>query len=143
MIDEIITELDFLRQLSEETTRKEIEKLKLPSRLMAAASQAWTQGCGLAAIQIGIPLRYACFIFKGKFYELINPEIIFQTGLHLRKEGCLSVPRQWPQVERYSSIEYISEGKKHRAKDVKAHIIQHEIDHMNGVLNIDMGGEIA
>ena len=137
MLDKIVTDKDILHQVSEDTTWDRVKELDLKHRLKNAGRNGWTPGCGLAAIQIGIALRYAWFIFNGKEFELINPEIIFKHGTVRRPEGCLSVPNQWPIVKRAHAIEYISDGKKKRAKGVKAQIIQHEIDHMNGILNVD------
>jgi len=140
MSDKILTikdELKKLREVSKKTTLEEIERLDLKNRLREANDTAWTKGCGLASIQIGIPLRYAWFTYDGKEYELINPEIIMGLGKIKYEEGCLSIPDKYTGVERYYEIEYFSNGKKKRAKGHKAHIIQHEIDHMNGILNID------
>jgi peptide deformylase len=136
-MDKIITDLKALRQLSLETSRDEITALNLKARLREANKTAWTPGCGLAAIQIGVALRYAWFEYAKEEFELINPEIVFKSGKFINLEGCLSIPNRHVRVERYHEIEYISDGKKKRAKGFKACIIQHEIDHMDGVLNID------
>lgn len=140
MNDKILTlpkDIKKLRVVSKETTLEEIESLDLKNRLIEANKSAWTPGCGLASIQIGVPVRYAWFIYNNTEYELINPKISMGIGKIKYTEGCLSIPKKTTQVERYYEIEYYSNGKKKRAKSVKAQIIQHEIEHMDGILNID------
>ena len=130
--DKIITDETILRQISKPTTWDEVNELNLVNRLREANKTSWTKGCGLAAIQIGIPLRFAWFVFQEKEYTLLNPEIIMEMGKITQKEGCLSVPNKWEEVERSYEIEYLSDGKKKRAKGFKARIVQHEIGHMDG-----------
>ena len=105
-------------------------------------------GIGLAAVQIGI-LKRLIVIDISKEEEkknpifLINPEIIFQskdTSIH--EEGCLSLPGHFAEIERPAEcrIKYIDyDGKKQemKANGLLATCIQHEIDHLNGVLFID------
>jgi len=137
--DKIITDRDVLRQISKPTTWEEVRRLCLVSRLKRANGTAWTEGVGLAAIQIGIPLRFAWYIYKGREHNLINPEIILELGQYTLKEGCLSVPNQWLDITRAYEIEYINDGKKKHAKGWRAKIIQHEIGHMNGELYDEIG----
>lgn len=138
MIDHIITSQNDLRQLSMPTTLQEVKELRLRQRLREANKTAWTNGAGLAAIQIGIPLRFAWLSIRGGDEILLNPEIIVAKGKQIFKnEGCLSIPGSYVDVERYQYIEYISEGKRKTAMNFKAVLIQHEIDHMDGILNID------
>ena len=136
-MDKIITDQEKLRLISAEVTERDIEELHLKKRLKVANDHGWIKGCGLAAIQIGIPLRYAWYIYKEKEHELINPEIIMGTGTYYIMEGCLSIPDKNTRVKRFDKIEYMNNGKKCRAKGLRAQIIQHEIDHMDGILNID------
>jgi len=141
-IDAIITEQVMLRMSSMSTTMKEINSLRLRQRLRKSNATAWTKGCGLAAIQIGIPVRFAWFILHGKEEILLNPEIISVEGPKIFKgEGCLSIPNSYVDTKRFHSIVYVSGGKKKTAHDFKAVLIQHEIDHMNGILNIDKRAE--
>ena len=138
MMDQIVTDEAILRTISKETTLSEIRSLKLVNRLKKANKTAWTKGAGLAAIQIGIPLRFAWFIANGKEETLLNPEIILAKGERIYKnEGCLSIPDSYVDTVRFNYIEYISGGKKMSAMNFKAILIQHEIDHMDGILNID------
>ena len=136
--DKVITDLEFLRQESRETTQAEVDELDLLNRLKYANGTAWTHGCGLAAIQIGIPVRYAWFVWAGENFELLNPEIVETKGNSFKiEEACLSIPNRRVTLRRPYKIVYKSHGKLYKAKDLKARIIQHEIDHMNGILNID------
>jgi len=138
-VDKIITDEKILRQISEKATEDQIKELDLINRLKKSNATAWTPGCGLAAIQIGIPLRVAWYTYEKNEEVLFNPEIITKIGHVSIKEGCLSIPDKWTEVSRAYNIEYINNGKKKKAKGMRARIIQHEIDHMNGILNIDKG----
>lgn len=135
MPDEIVLDRTVLSQVSRETTIEEIESLDLVNRLRAANKTAWTKGSGLAAIQIGVPVRFAWYIDpQGKERTLINPVIIKSYGVEVAKEGCLSIPHEWIPVSRALCIEYTSSGKLKRARGFEARLIQHEIDHMDGKL---------
>ena len=134
MADKIIIDRKTLRQVSKPTTWAEVNSLRLASRLKRANGMAWTEGCGLAAIQIGVPLRFAWYIYKGRAYTLMNPEITMRMGRQTTREGCLSVPDKFVDTERAYEIEYKTDGKSKRAKGWRAKIIQHEIGHMDGKL---------
>jgi len=105
-------------------------------------------GIGLAAIQIGIPKRLAVIDLdpKGpdsKVRYLINPVIVAASEeLSTYQEGCLSVPEFWEDVHRPAklTVEYMDEkGEMQRieADGLFATCLQHEIDHINGMLFID------
>ena len=136
-MDKIVFDKNKLKVKSRETSVEEVSRLKLVERLKASNATAWTDGCGLAAVQIGVNVRFAWFIYKGTEHTLLNPEIIFKIGKYTHEEGCLSIPNNYSNVVRYDEIEYITGGKKRKAKGHKAAIIQHEIDHMNGVIITD------
>ena len=105
-------------------------------------------GIGLAAVQIGI-LKRLIVIDITKEEEkknplfLVNPEIISQSkNKTIYEEGCLSLPGQFAEVERPSEcfikyLDYQGEQKELKATGLLATCIQHEIDHLNGVLFID------
>ena len=133
-MDLIITDRTILHQISKETTQKEVDELNLISRLREANKGAWTIGAGLASIQIGIPVRFAWYIVNGKEGVLLNPIINKKWGSDIAKEGCLSIPNKYTEKERAWTIEYITNGKKKKANGFLARLIQHEIDHMNGIL---------
>ena len=105
-------------------------------------------GIGLAAVQVGV-LKRLIVIDVSKDQEkkdplfLINPEIIHrskQTSVH--EEGCLSLPGHFAEIERPAEcqikfIDYNGKEKELNAKGLLATCIQHEVDHLNGVLFID------
>jgi len=133
----IITNKGILHTVSFDTTPQEVEERHLIKLLREANKTAWTSGTGLAAIQIGIHLRFAWFIHDGKEGTLLNPVIINKWGEDTAKEGCLSIPHTWIDVKRAYEIEYLTNGKKKRARGFLARLIQHEIDHMDGILITD------
>lgn len=107
-------------------------------------------GVGLAAIQVGIPKRMLIInlpredklLHKEDLLEIINPEILSAEGEILFQEGCLSVPNFYEMVGRFSYIKlkYFDRFGKEwilEAEDYLAVAIQHEIDHLNGVLFVD------
>ncbi|RDU65034.1 peptide deformylase [Helicobacter sp. MIT 14-3879] len=107
-------------------------------------------GVGLAGVQIGklqrmlivnIP-REDRIQYKEDLLEIINPNIIESSGEILFQEGCLSIPNYYEYVKRFSYIKLQfqdREGKEKiiEAKDYLAVALQHEIDHLNGILFID------
>ena len=102
------------------------------------------EGCGLAAPQVGILRRIIvvdCGDNGGKV-EMVNPEIISQSGEVGMNEGCLSVPGKSGYVIRAQKIKVsyqtrFGEKKTEVFKDFIARALQHEIDHLNGILYID------
>jgi peptide deformylase len=105
-------------------------------------------GIGLAAIQVGEPVRVVTMDLSKKEDEkapqvFVNPEITWssdETNVH--EEGCLSIPEYYEEVERPAKVrfKYLDlDGKAHEveADGIFATCIQHEIDHLNGVLFID------
>jgi peptide deformylase len=109
-------------------------------------------GIGLAAIQVAQPLRLITMDLAKRDEEgetkpqprvFINPEIIGQSDeLSVYEEGCLSIPEYYEEVERPAKVRVRFmdlDGKVHEedAEGLYATCIQHEIDHLNGVLFID------
>lgn len=142
----IDTDMASLRRLSRRFAIKDDDINELVLNMKRSMTAAWTQGVGLAAIQIGIPIRVAIY-YKvteaGKFQRtLINPTIVASNTLTACiGEGCLSIPHQLYTTWRYSTIEFTHEvdGQlvQDRATGREAQIVQHEIDHMNGILCCD------
>jgi len=100
------------------------------------------KGIGLAALQVGILVRVVIADIGGGLISMINPEILAGLGEDYFEEGCLSVPDSIVNIKRRKSIfvRYINikEGeKKCYFTGLMARVIQHEIDHLNGVLIID------
>ena len=100
-------------------------------------------GVGLAAPQIGKSLRIAVIEIPGKeVIILINPEIIKRQGERVVEEGCLSVPGYYGEVKRSKVVKVKAQdrsGKEFRLRreGLLAHALEHEIDHLNGVLYVD------
>ena len=99
-------------------------------------------GIGLAANQIGVPLQVAVIELEEKITELINPQIVKASGEIEDWEGCLSIPGFVAEVTRSAKVTVKARdrrGKEFRVKgqDLFARALQHEIDHLNGVLYID------
>jgi len=106
-------------------------------------------GVGLAAIQIGEPTRIIVCEIDDKFYTFINPEIIKSfPETSAMEEGCLSLPNMYGEVERPKKISLKAinfDGKKIKIKafGLLARVIQHEIDHLDGILFIDKAKNIT
>jgi peptide deformylase len=100
-------------------------------------------GIGLAANQVGITLRVAVVEVQDEPpVVLIDPEIVEKDGTVRGEEGCLSIPDIFGDVERAFRIVVETttvEGKRVQveATDLKARAIQHEIDHLDGILFLD------
>jgi peptide deformylase len=102
-------------------------------------------GVGLAAPQVGVPLRVVVIAIpeEEEVIALINPEIVKRSGERRLTEGCLSVPGYWAEVTRSLSVTAKGrdlEGRQVRIKakdDILAQALEHELDHINGVLYID------
>ncbi len=100
-------------------------------------------GVGLAAPQVGIPLRVVVIgIPEQEDIVLINPAIVRRSGERLVNEGCLSVPGYVGEVKRAESVTV--KGRNQNGKEIRikadgllAQALEHEIDHINGILYID------
>ncbi|HET6368211.1 MAG TPA: peptide deformylase [Pseudomonadales bacterium] len=104
----------------------------------------WHQvGIGLAAPQVGLPYRILVMDNgEGAVQALINPVIESRSGTIREEEGCLSLPGVFGMVERSKTITVRAmdaDGKpvSFEATGLKARIVQHELDHLDGVLFID------
>ena len=102
-------------------------------------------GVGLAATQVGIALRLAvmdCSEQKDSPIVMINPEIIAREEPEIVEEGCLSVPGHYDRVERHGRTTVRAQDRHGETYELTgegllAQCIQHEIDHLDGVLFID------
>ena len=143
----IIIEPDtILRKTSEALEKVDNELRELMDDMLETMYAA--PGIGLAAVQIGVLKRLIVIdISKEKEKKnplfLINPEIIFKSkNTSVYEEGCLSLPGYFAEIERPAEcqIEYIDyDGKKKemKANGLLATCIQHEVDHLNGILFVD------
>ena len=100
-------------------------------------------GVGLAAPQIGLNQRFFVVELDNKYYVFINPQILqYSKELVDMEEGCLSIPDQAGVVARPAELVIEAYGTnekkfKLKAKGVLARVIQHENDHLDGILFID------
>ncbi len=143
----IITEPNkILRQISKPVDKITKEEQNLMDDMLETMYAA--NGIGLAAIQIGIPKRIIVLDIgrdkdnKEPMY-FVNP-VIKEKNLtkSTYEEGCLSVPDQFAEIERPSKCEveyldYYGEKKNLKAEGILATCIQHELDHLEGILFID------
>lgn len=108
-------------------------------------------GVGLAANQIGLDYRLAVILIPEsgeenaplKRYVIINPVILAKRGEKLEEEGCLSLPGLWADVKRATdvTVKYIDENgveQVKRARGLLAKAFQHEVDHLDGKLFVDL-----
>ena len=143
----IIIEPDTILRKKSETLEKVDNELRGLMDDMLETMYA-APGIGLAAVQVGILKRLIVIdISKDKEKKnplfLINPEIVSKSNkTTIYEEGCLSLPGYFAEIERPAEckIEYLDyDGKKSemKASGLLATCIQHEVDHLNGVLFID------
>lgn len=134
-----------LRQKAKTVTRFDDSLKQLAADLVETMYAA--PGAGLAANQIGVCLRVVVIDVSAEKEEkkhlvLVNPEIIEKKGCLVDEEGCLSVIDLTANVERYSKLLVQAQdldGKiwEFPAEDFFARVIQHELDHLKGILFID------
>ena len=144
-IKRILTEPDpFLRKKSEAVDEVNDNIRQLMDDMLETMYDA--PGIGLAAIQIGIPKRVIVMdISKEKKNPLyfVNPEIIWSSREDATyEEGCLSVPGQFAEIDRPDKchikyLDYNGNDKELKAEGLLATCIQHEMDHLQGILFID------
>jgi peptide deformylase len=135
-----------LRLVSEPVTKITSEVRRLVDDMFETMYDA--PGVGLAAIQVGAPQRVVTIDVAKKDdpknpQVFINPEILGASDeKEIHEEGCLSIPEYYDDVERPAQIRvrYLDlDGKSHEieADGLLARCLQHEVDHLNGVLFID------
>jgi peptide deformylase len=130
-----------LREKAKKVARVDTSIQKLLDDLAETMLDA--PGAGLAANQIGVPLRVC--VVKGdenQIWGLVNPVIVKSAGSQVGYEGCLSKPGWVGEVERYEAV--VVKGLNRHGKQVRiksngftARAFQHELDHLDGVLFTD------
>ena len=146
-VRKILIEPDpFLRQKSKKVEKVDDDTRSLMDDMLETMYDA--PGIGLAAIQIGVPKRVIVIDLareneKKQPLYFVNPEIITKSEIDLTyEEGCLSVPGQFAEIDRPDrcKVKYLNyDGKEQilNAEGLLATCIQHEIDHLEGILFID------
>lgn len=133
-----------LRQKAKKVSQVDRTLQKLIDDMIETMKKA--PGVGLAAPQVGVPLRLAVIEVDDKITVIVNPEIIKSSGEVELDEGCLSVPGFWGRVNRAERVSVKAldrNGKELRIRDAEglfAQALQHEIDHLDGRLYVDRIG---
>ena len=146
-IRKILTEPDkFLRQVSKTVLKVTDEERRLIDDMLETMYDA--NGIGLAAIQVGVPKRILVIDLGKKENKnmplfFVNPKIIKKNDkLATYEEGCLSVPDQFAEIDRPNkcTVKYLDYNGKKKVLDADgllATCLQHEMDHLEGILFID------
>ena len=127
MVREIMKDTAFLSQKAEPATPEDVSV----AQDLLETLEAHEDGCvGMAANMIGVNKRIIAFDNEGKYMVMFNPEIIKRAGPYEAREGCLSLPgtrsaKRWKSIKVQYQKTFIG---------WTAQIIQHEIDHCEGVL---------
>lgn len=129
-----------LRQHSQEVKTVDDRVRRLVEDMFETMDAA--KGIGLAANQVGVSRRVAVVDVDGDRFAMIDPQIIETEGRAVAEEGCLSIPDIYGDVARPDRIvleALDSAGNRYRKEAVglKARAIQHEIDHLDGILFLD------
>lgn len=106
-----------------------------------------SDGVGLAAPQIGISKRIVIIDYDEQKYCLINPRIEEKNGVQNNLEACLSVPGFSGMVERAAELRVLAIDENQEPVEINADgllavIIQHELDHLDGILYVDLASEM-
>jgi peptide deformylase len=136
----LTAEEPILRQRAKTVTTFDASLHRLLEEMTETMREA--PGIGLAANQIGVPLQVAVIELEEKVTELINPQLVRASGEVVDWEGCLSIPGFVAEVKRHARVTVKARdrhGKEFRVKgeELFARALQHEIDHLNGVMYID------
>jgi len=133
-----------LRRVADPLTKIDAEAKRIAEKMVEAMIRA--NGIGLAAPQIGVSKRIIVLDLNGEFHILLNPEII-ETSQESEEivEGCLSIPGVNAEVTRKLRTHLRGITLDEKPVDIEgeglmARAIQHEIDHLNGVLFVDYLG---
>lgn len=129
-----------LRERAEEIAVVDAELRALIDNMFETMAVAC--GVGLAANQVGVARRVAVINADQQTFAMINPQIVAEDGKATAEEGCLSIPEAFAEVTRpeFVTLEALDEdGVPFRleASGLVARAIQHEIDHLDGILFID------
>lgn len=139
-----------IRKVPDPILREKAKRIKIVDSSIAKLAKDMIEtmraasGAGLAGPQVGVPLRIVIIgIPEQKPLVLINPQIVRKSGERIIEEGCLSIPGYIGEVKRSKSITVKAldaKGKEIRVKgsdDLLAQALEHEINHLNGILYID------
>lgn len=134
-----------LRQKCEPVKKFDGELCRLLDDMKETLKKA--EGAGLAAPQVGVPVRAVVIDVEEGYFELINPIFVWQKGEQFGPEACLSVRGKAGDVMRPSKVKVIFQdrnGDKYSlvARDFFARAVCHELDHLDGVIYTDKAKNI-
>jgi len=139
MIKKIVTDQTFLTRHSSDVDSQGPVFEDLEDTLALSGN-----GVGLAAPQIGVLKRAFVINLDGERYRFANAEITSREGVHTTIEGCLSIPGRMFFVTRSATIVVRDDiNGELTASGLLARIVQHELDHTNGITLIQSGTEIV
>ena len=136
MVKELMHDTFFLSMKASDATEEDLGTAQdLLDTLIAHKDEC----VGMAANMIGVKKRIIAFDNNGKYMLMLNPEIIKCEGAYETKEGCLSLLGGPRETKRYKKIKVRFQTLDFKTRlqtftDFTAQIIQHEIDHTNGIL---------
>lgn len=139
----IVTEAEdneFLRKKSREVTEITPRILTLLDDMVETMRHA--NGCGLAAVQVGVLRRIVVIETEDGLFEFINPVIVRSSGTQESVEGCLSLPKKWGLTKRPAAVTVralnrYGEEIEVTGYDLLAKAMCHELDHLDGILYTD------
>ncbi len=146
MIREIVQVGDpVLRKKCTPVTRFDAELCALLDDMKETLKAA--EGAGLAAPQVGVPIRAVAVDVEEGYFELINPVFVWQKGEQYGAEGCLSVKGKAGNVLRPSKVKILFQDRKGDryslvARDFFARAVCHELDHLDGILYTDKADDV-
>ena len=131
---------EFLRKKSREVTEITPRILTLLDDMVETMRHA--NGCGLAAVQVGVLRRVVVIETEEGLFEFINPKIIAMSGVQKSEEGCLSVPGEWGMTKRPEHVTVRALNREGEVFEVTGHgllakAMCHELDHLDGILYTD------
>ncbi|MGM9646170.1 MAG: peptide deformylase [Eubacteriales bacterium] len=131
---------DFLRKKSRDVSEITPRILTLIDDMVETMRAA--NGCGLAAVQVGVLRRIVVVETEEGLFELINPVIVSASGEQEGVEGCLSIPNEWGLTKRPETVTVRALDRNGKTIEVTgsgllAKAFCHEIDHLDGVLYTD------
>lgn len=139
-----------LRSKTKELTTEELRSKEMQQLILdMSETMIKADGVGLAAPQIGHAIRMTVINTEDGNLVLINPKILHKSWRkELGEEGCLSIPKVFGLVKRSAKIKLTALDKtgkrlKFTASGLFARVIQHEVDHLDGILFIDKAKEIT
>ena len=135
---------EFLRKTSREVDKITPRILTLLDDMVETMRVA--QGCGLAAVQVGVLRRVVVIETQEGLFELINPKIVAVAGEQEGQEGCLSLPGEWGIVKRPMHVTVRALNRDGEQYEITGHgllarAICHELDHLDGKLYTDRASE--